>query len=568
MTNKEYASHFQILAQLMELHGENSYRIKSYNNAYRLIRSVDAPIHEMSLEQVKMIKGVGDAIGVKIQELRVDGKMKMLEEYKSQTPPGIVQLLNIKGIGVKKIKLLWEEMEILSPGELLYACQENRLINLKGFGQKSQNNIKQQLEYYFQSIDKYHYAKIEEEATNLVLDIQHLLNTDLVSLTGKIRRLVPILDAIAILIGQQNIQLLFDKELIKLINHEEGSSVYHCKTTEENIPVVICTSESDFWGYNLLRTTGNENFNTELFSDNFDDAVDWRKNNPEQFRGLSEEQIFDRAGLPFIEPEIRDIHKIILKIKNGYTPKLIQEKDICGVLHAHSTWSDGSNSLEEMASYVKEQGFEYLGITDHSKSAFYANGLQVNRVLKQMEEIDQLNKKMAPFRIFKGIESDILYDGSLDYDPEILRKFDFVIASIHSTLRMDKNKATERLIRAIKNPYTTILGHPTGRILLSRKGYPIDHKAVINACAEHNVIIEINSNPLRLDLDYKWVPYALEKGVKIAINPDAHNLAGIHDIHFGVLVARKGALNKEMCINTLNKSEFETILKKQKELII
>ncbi|MDC0230334.1 PHP domain-containing protein [Aureispira] len=562
MTNKEIANHFQTLAQLMELHGENSYRIKSYSNAYRLIRSVESPVHEMSLEEVKKVRGIGDAIGVKIQELRLNGKMKILEEYKSQTPLGIVQLLKIKGIGVKKIKLLWEEIEIMSPGELLYACQENRLINLKGFGQKSQDNIKQQLEYYFQSINKFHYAKIEEEAANIVLDIQDFLGTELVSLTGKVRRLEPILDAVAILVGQQNIQILFEKKIIKLINHEEGSSVYHCKTNDDNIPLVICTSEPEFWGYNLLRTTGNENFNIDLFSSILEGNVDWRHNNPEPFRGLSEEQIFIKAGLPFIEPEIRDIHKIIFKIKNGYMPQLIQEKDICGIIHAHSTWSDGSNSLEEMASYIKKQGFEYLGITDHSKSAFYANGLQVNRVLEQMKEIDRLNKLMAPFRIFKGIESDILYDGSLDYEPEILAKFDFVIASIHSTLRMDKNKATQRLIAAIKNPYTTILGHPTGRILLSRKGYPIDHKAVIDACAENNVIIEINSNPLRLDLDYKWVPYALEKGVKIAINPDAHNLEGVHDIHYGVLVARKGTVEKEMCVNTLDLNEFERLIKK------
>ncbi len=563
MTNKEYANQFQTLAKLMELHEENSYRIKSYTNAYRIIRGISDPVHEMNLAEVKQVKGIGDAIGQKIQELRLDGKMKLLEEYKAQTPPGIVQLLGIKGLGVKKIKMLWNELEIQSPGELLYACNENRLASLKGFGQKTQANMQQQLEYFFQSIDKFHYAKLEEEAENLVLDIQETLGTELVSLTGKIRRLEPILEAIAILVGQHDIQALFEQEILILNKHEANSAVYYCKTIEQAFPVILCTSDADFFGYNLLRTTGNETFNATLFETIFAEAIDWRHNNPEPLRGMSEAAIFEAAGLPFIAPEIRDVPKIIYKIQQTGTPQLLKEQEIRGILHAHSTWSDGANSLEQMATYIQEQGYEYLGISDHSKSAFYANGLQVERVLAQMKEIDQLNEKLAPFRIFKGIESDILYDGSLDYDPAILEQFDFVIASIHSTLRMSKEKATQRLIRAIQNHYTTILGHPTGRILLSRAGYPIDHEAVIDACAAHDVIIEINANPLRLDLDYTWIPYALEKGVKIAVNPDAHSLNGVHDVHFGVLAARKGLLCKEMCVNCLTADEFGTLITKK-----
>ena len=565
MTNKEYANEFQTLAKLMELHGENSYRIKSYSNAYRIIRGVTEPVHEMSLAEVKTVKGIGDAIGLKIQELRKDGKMKMLEEYKSQTPSGVVQLLGIKGLGVKKIKSLWDELQIQSPGELLYACNENRLANLKGFGQKTQSNMKQQLEYFFQSIDKFHYAKLEEEAENLILDIQETLENELVSLTGKIRRLQPILEAISILIGQENIDLLFSSEILNLKKHEEGSPVYYCETVEDKLPVILCTCKSEFMGYNLLRTTGNEKFLRNFFEDFFPEPLDWKRNNPEILKGLSEAAIFERANLSFIPPEIRDIPKILYKTKGKPLPELLEEKDIKGVLHAHSTWSDGANSLEQMAEYIKGQGYEYLGITDHSKAAFYANGLQVDRVLAQMEEIDSLNQKLAPFRIFKGIESDILFNGELDYDDSILEKFDFVIASVHSTLRMNKEKATQRLITAIKNPYTTILGHPTGRILLSREGYPIDHKAVIDACAENNVIIEINANPLRLDIDYTWIPYALEKGVKIAVNPDAHSLEGVHDIHFGVLAARKGMLTKEMCINCYGMEAFSEYLKTKRQ---
>ncbi len=563
MTNKEYAQQFQLLASLMELHGENIYRIKSYTKAYRILRAVTEPLQEMGLEEVKKIRGIGDAIGLKIQELRQFKKMEALEEYRRKTPLGVIELMGIKGLGVKKLKLLWQEMGLESPGELLYACNENRLIKIKGFGAKTQSNIKQQLEYFFQSKNKFHYATLEEEGQNLVLDIQEVLNTNKVQLTGKIRRLEPVLESIDILIAQADIQAVFDEKILVLKQHQTASAIYYCQTIEQEFPVVLISCPPDFEGYNLLRTTGNEKFVKEFFEGQFSETIDWKKSNPSQFKNLSEEAIFQQIDLPFILPELRDIPKIIYKAKTSPLPQLLEEQDIKGIIHAHSTWSDGSNSLEQMAVYCKEQGYQYLGITDHSKAAFYANGLSTERVLAQLEEIDLLNKKLAPFRILKGIESDILGNGSLDYPDEILAKFDFVIASVHSHLRMDKTKATQRLLAAIQNPYTSILGHPTGRLLLSRVGYPIDHKTIIEACAKYQVCIEINANPLRLDLDYTWIPYALEQGVKIAVNPDAHSLQGVQDIHFGVLAARKGGLTKEMCINTLDAEEFLKSLQKK-----
>ncbi|RMG76580.1 MAG: PHP domain-containing protein, partial [Bacteroidetes bacterium] len=228
----------------------------------------------------------------------------------------------------------------------------------------------------------------------------------------------------------------------------------------------------------------------------------------------------------------------------------------------HSTYSDGVNSIREMAEYARDLGYQYLVMSDHSKSAFYANGLKEDRLRRQWDEIDALNRELAPFTIFKSIESDILSNGDLDYEPDILAQFDLVIASVHSNLRMDKEKATRRLLAAIENPHTTILGHPTGRLLLSREGYPIDHQLIIDACAEHGVAIELNANPYRLDLDWSWIPYAIEKGVLISINPDAHSTAGIHDIHFGVLSARKGGLSKAACLNAKDLDAFKLYLKK------
>ncbi len=559
MTNKQYAQQFQLLANLMELHGESSYRIKSYANAYRIIRAIPEPVQEMSLAQVKEVKGIGDAIGHKIQELRLNGKIEMLDEYTAKTPIGVVHLMQIKGLGVKKIKLLWEEMDITSPGELLYACNENRLITIKGFGAKTQANIQKQLEYFFQSRNKLHYATVENEAENLVLDIQEVLGDTQVSLTGDVRRLMPEIEAIDLLVGQADMSAVFEADLLELVSHDADSAVYRCKTIDQGFAVILYTCPADFFGYNLLRTTGNEKFVQQFFELQFPNPIDWKHVNPAAFVGLDEAAIFELAKVPFIAAELRDIPKIIFKAQANPLPALLEVADIKGVIHAHSTWSDGSQSIEQMALHCQEKGYEYLGLTDHSKAAFYANGLSEERVLEQWKEIEILNEKLAPFKILKGIEADILYDGDLDYTPELLAGFDFVIASVHSNIRMNEEKATQRLLAAIQNPYTTILGHPTGRLLLSREGYPIDHKAVIDACAKHNVIIELNANPLRLDIDYTWIPYALEQGVKIAVNPDAHSTKGVEDIHFGVLAARKGNLTAKDCINTLDLEQIEQL---------
>jgi DNA polymerase (family 10) len=279
-----------------------------------------------------------------------------------------------------------------------------------------------------------------------------------------------------------------------------------------------------------------------------------------EVNGKSEHGIYELAGIPFIEPELREgLNEFALAADNKL-PELISYSDLRGTLHNHSTWSDGVHTLEEMAKFCRDDlKLSYLGICDHSKSAFYANGLSEIRVAAQHREIDELNIKLAPFHIFKGIESDILYDGSLDYSNDILATFDFVVASVHSILKMNEEKATERLIKAIENPFTTILGHPTGRLLLSRSGYPIDHRKVIDACAANKVIIEINANPLRLDLDWRWQQYAIEKGVLLSINPDAHRKEGFYDMHYGTLIARKGSVSKHNCLNAMDLEQIKLL---------
>jgi DNA polymerase (family 10) len=337
----------------------------------------------------------------------------------------------------------------------------------------------------------------------------------------------------------------------------ENISIAHdgiSASTPFGMPVKIYTCAEKEFAQKLFETTGTAEhlkFVETRFIDSPSDVA--RNNHP-----ASEQEIYISAGLPWIEPELREglFEEQLLKDKNAI-PRLVELSDLKGILHNHTKYSDGIHTLAEMAAYCKELGYEYLGICDHSKSAQYAGGLLPEKVLEQQKEIDALNQKMHPFRIFKGIESDILSDGSLDYDESILRTFDFIVASVHSNLKMDEEKATARILKAVENPYTTILGHPTGRLLLSRPGYPLDHKKIIDACAANGVVIELNAHPYRLDLDWRWIPYALEKGVKISINPDAHNKEGYRDMHYGICVARKGALTKEMTFNALTREEIE-----------
>jgi len=545
MTNKEIANKFQELANLMELHGENKFKIRSYSSAYITLRKQSDSLSEMSEEEINGIKGVGKAISGKIRELLDYGKMETMKKYQDITPQGIQDMLKIKGFGPKKISVIWKELEVETVGELLYACNENRLVELNGFGQKSQADLINKLEYFLVSKNKFHYASLKNDAKELLEKIQKALPNAQISLVGEMRRACTIINMMEFLIASDEpIDAIFELGFLNLKSKEANHFV---AKNENEKPVTIFTCAKNEFGSKLFRYSSSDEFLKAFIKNN--DGLD--------FKGLNtEEEIFAKADLPFIVPELRESADVLDLAISNQLPDLIEESDIKGVIHSHSTYSDGINTLREMAEYSKKLGYDYLGITDHSQAAFYANGLKEDRVTAQFAEIDALNEELAPFKIFKGIESDILNDGSLDYPIDVLRQFDFIIASVHSNLKMDKEKATNRLLKAIENRYTTILGHPTGRLLLSRPGYPIDHKKIIDACATYGVAIELNSNPYRLDIDWTWIPYALEKGVLISINPDAHSTGGIHDIHFGILPARKGRLTKKMCLNAKSVEEF------------
>ena len=556
MENKPIARKLRLLAQLMELHEVNPFKTKSVANAALKVDKLPYPVAGKTFEQLEKIDGIGKSTAAKIIELMDTGTMAELEEMLEKTPQGIVAMMGIKGIGPKKVAIIWRELGIENIGELYYACNENRLVEAKGFGLKTQDDIRKVIEFTMASSGKFLYAQVAPEANELIGQLKSIFPEGLIEFAGEFRRLCEIISKLTIVIGSRDEKIAFTAlQSTDLLTEIQIDKNHLTGKLPNGLTVELIIVEKRYFFRELFVQTGNDEL-VKLVLEKAVDPID---------QPVSEELIFKKAGMELIPAELREGVTFVERAEKNALPQLINYFDLKGSLHNHSTWSDGINTVEEMALYCRDElKLEYLGMCDHSKSAFYAKGLSIERVLQQQEEIDHLNKKLDGFRIFKGIESDILYDGSLDYPDEILRRFDFIVASVHSILKMDEEKATSRLIKAIENPYTTILGHPTGRLLLSRNGYPINYKKVIDACAENGVVIEINANPLRLDLDWRWHQYAMDKGVWLSINPDAHRKEGFLDMHYGVLVARKGGLYKERCLNALSLQEISKVFEGRK----
>lgn len=564
MDNRSIIKQLKLQAALMELHDENSFKIRGYQNAVFHLDKLEEPLADMSLSSLEQIEGIGKGIAGTIHEIVQQGTSKAMNELVSNTPEGIIELLDMKGIGPKKIKVLWKELGIESGHELKEAANSGLVAKLKGFGEKTQESIIAALAFKEANANKLHYAEAEQLAERV---IESLANLGLqASFLGALRRKLEVVEEIQLLVLTEN----FDEAEEKINASTEfqqdikGSGpIKWLGTFDEHLTPIslLFSKEGDKTKNQLLYSASSQHLSTPVI-----DRTTLRELAIRSPQG-SEEAFYESLGMDFILPELREGTFEVEAAKNKSLPKLVEMSDLKGILHNHSTYSDGKNSLRDMALYCKELGYEYLGICDHSKSAFYANGLKEDRVVQQHQEIDELNAELAPFKVFKGIESDILYDGQLDYSDDVLASFDFIVASVHSQLKMNKIKATSRLLAAIENPFTTILGHPTGRLLLRREGYPIDHKAVIDHCAKHQVVIEINANPWRLDLDWRWVHYAIEQGVMLSINPDAHEKVGYNDMQYGLLTGRKGGLTAEMTFNALPLSKIEEHFTSRKSLI-
>lgn len=554
MHNYEIAEYFSLLAKLMDIHGENAFKIKSYSNVAYTLDRLNDPLEDMTPAQIASIRGIGDAMAQKIVDLLATKKLQILEDYILKTPPGILEMLKIKGLGPKKIITIWKELGIESIGELLYACEENRLINYKGFGAKTQQSIQEALNYYLQNQGSFLYQQVEETVAQIENALTLQFPTAQHQVSGYFKRQMEALDFLDIVTTTPSTDLktwLHDKGFILT----ETPDYLSCKGPDNFELRWYMVDADKFFIQDFILSCSPEFWKAWQSLPHFDAVKPF----------ISELAIFEQVQIPFIPAAQREDPAIIQRANTKGLSKVIQASDIKGIIHSHSTWSDGLHTIEQMAVAAKAQGLEYLVISDHSKSAFYANGLQEDRIIAQHKEIDLLNKKLAPFVIFKSIESDILNDGSLDYPDEILALFDVVIASVHSNLKMTEEKAMMRLMNAIENPYTSILGHATGRLLLSRKGYPINHEAIIEACAANNVVIELNAHPRRLDMDWRYIHLATEQDVLISINPDAHTIDGFDDCKYGVLVAQKAGLRASQNLSSFSLQEMMEFVAFQQE---
>jgi len=577
VTNNEIAERLREIYQLMQLAGENRFRAIAFDRAAQTIESLNEDISNyIENDSLTDIKGIGNSIAEDIKSYAQTGTIEVLESLHARIPEGIIKWLDISGLGPKNIAKIHEQLGISELNELKEACQDGRVASLDGLGEKSAQKILKSIEWMEQFDERCRLDEATEIAEPMYNFLKDREGVQAIEIAGSLRRSNETIGDVDILIGadEKYITDIFDafvdhKLVVEVLGRGETKSSIR---TENGRQVDLRIVKPEQFPAALMYFTGSKEHNVVLrqrarerglslneyglFQLDDDGNTDFNK--PIDYS--SETDIYEQLDLHFVPPELREDHGEIEFFESHESINLVTDGDIRGVLHAHSTYSDGKFSIREMAEACIKRGYEYLGMSDHSQTAAYAGGLTVDDIKEQWEEIDQLNEEFSDneinFKIFKGIESDILSDGSLDYEDDILAGFDFVIASVHNGLDMSRDKMMTRFRNAIKNPYTDIVGHPTGRLLLQRDGSDLDMNELIELAAKHNTAIEINANPRRLDLDWRHGNKAKEVGLMSAINPDAHSKKGIDDISYGVRTARKAKFEKHRILNTKSADEL------------
>ncbi|NOY81049.1 MAG: DNA polymerase/3'-5' exonuclease PolX [Kiritimatiellaeota bacterium] len=571
MNVKEAAVRLEEIARLLELKGENPFKVRAYTGAARTLRATKLDLPEF-VEQAGAgkIRGIGKAISGKLETLLQTGSLPYLDELRAAFPESVRELLLIPGLGAAKVRALIEDLGVHSLGELEYACIENRLVALKGFGNKLQSKVLAGIRARRRYQNRFRLPEALEAADGALALLKSVGNGDArFETAGELRRFLETVNGLDVLAtGASTSKVtehLESRKDIGPVRHTPDGATFRFA----GIPVRLHFADRARAGAALVLCTGSkahvEGLRRRAQTRGLRLGPDGLIRDDTPVETPNEAEVYTALGLPPIPPELREGRGEIEAAEHGRRfDNLVQRKDLLGVLHLHTTWSDGAGSLAEMAATAQRAGMKYLGVTDHSRNAFYAHGLQPDDVLRQHEEIDALNRELAPFRIFKGIESDILPDGSLDYDDELLARFDFVIASVHSSFGQPADRMTERILRAVRNRFTTILGHPTGRLLLAREPYAVDMKRVLEAAAETGTAIELNANPHRLDLDWRLLARARELGVPVPICPDAHSPNGLGDVFFGVKTARKGGLTPADVLNCLPTDEVAAFFRRKR----
>lgn len=602
MDKNQIATLLDEVATLLELkEGSSPFEVRAYQNAARSISALDDDIEQLTRQgKLKSVPGLGSTIIKRIEEIIDTGHMALYDELVATTPPVKLEILRIQGVGPKKVNAIYNQLHVNSIADLEQACKENKVATLPGFGKKTQDNILQGITFLAQHADRFLYPVAEQEAARISAILATLPEIVRLQTVGSLRRrreTIKDIDMVASVYDSasgeakrkimdtftsqpsvqaitgkgetkssvvlssginMDLRVVNDSQFPYTLHHFTGSKQHHIPLRRRALSMNMTIND-----YGLLRVT-DRHVGASLAGAQSADAPPL-PDDLELIPCKDEADIYAALGMAYIEPELREDMGEIEAAINGTLPLLVQQSDLRGVLHVHSTWSDGKNTIREMADAAIARGFSYLGITDHSKAAAYAGGLNEDALHRQHQEIDDLNKEYADrLHILKGTECDILKDGSLDYTDDILASLDFVIASIHSQFSLSSQEQTQRMLHAISNPHVDIIGHPTGRILLGRAGYALDMDAVIAAAAAHGVCIEINAHPSRLDLDWRLLRRARDKGIKIPINPDAHILAGLDDMRYGIGVARKGWLRPSDVLNTLQVEELLAFFRRRK----
>jgi len=564
----------QILSEIAifsELTGENPFKSRAYENVARIVEKYPESVAELCAQgRLREIKGIGKSIEDIIQDLVSTGRSSVLERFRQKFPSGITELLTLSGMGPKRVKAVYEKLGIATIGELEYACRENRLVSLEGFGKKSQANILKAIGFRKTFQESRLYSDALQIARELVESANESGLFASVEIAGSLRRGKDVFKDIDILLvphAGKSIDTIQKRLLAFADQGSDGPRVIGAGDTK--VSVRFQALQVDFrivppesHPAALQHFTGSKEHNTLLRARAKTMGMKMSEWGVFGSDGAAldlrdEADVYAKIGLAWIPPEIREADGEIEAAQEGRLPSLVTPDQLRGMVHVHSSASDGVRSIEQLARECQARGYSWLALSDHSRTAVYAGGLSVERLLEQIREIRKLNESLAPFRIFAGVESDILPDGSLDYPDEVLVQLDFVIGSIHSTLTMDKAAATARLCAAIANPRLTILGHPTGRLLLSREGYPWDESRVLDALHDHGVALEHNCNPHRLDPNWDVLKRAARKGIRVALGPDAHDVAGFEDMQYGIVMARKAWLTKKDLLNCLSTEEAD-----------